>query len=219
VRRAPRGSDGRARPSDGAGLRRGAGHGDPLLFPDRMAVAAPTYDLMLIIDPHAEDQARAKIASDTRSAVESGGELARYDQWGERPLAYPIERRTTGEYHLFQFHPGSTALLDELDRTLRITDGVLRFRIIKLKPGVPDPPDMRSAAPRRDQGETPAARPAAPADAAPADAAPSGHAGGEASQPVAEQQTPVAEQQTPVAEQQTPVAEPGAGGAEQGADA
>jgi small subunit ribosomal protein S6 len=160
-----------------------------------MTVAATTYDLVLVIDPRAEDQTRAKIASDTRSAVESGGELARYDQWGERPLAYPIERRTTGEYHLFQFHPGSPALLDELDRTLRITDGVLRFRIIKLKPGVPDAPDMRSAAPRRAEGEAPA-RPSAPADAAPADApaavapaaAPAEPAGEEAPQPEPEQQ-------------------------------
>ncbi len=136
-----------------------------------MTATASTYDLVLVIDPGAEDQARAKIASDTRTAVESGGELARYDQWGERPLAYPIDRRTTGEYHLFQFHPGSPALLDELDRTLRITDGVLRFRIIKLKPGVPDAPDMRSAAPRRSEGEVPAPRSSAPAEAAPPEAA------------------------------------------------
>ena len=129
-----------------------------------MTVAANTYDLVLVLDPSAEEQDRAKIVSDTRSAIESGGELARHDEWGERPLAYPIDRRTTGEYHLFQFHPGSTALLGELDRTLRITDGVLRFRIIKLKPGVPDAPDMRTATPRRAEGETPSPRASAPAE-------------------------------------------------------
>ena len=105
-----------------------------------MTLPAPTYDLVLLIDPKAEDAARAKIVSDTRSAVEAGGELLRHDDWGERPLSYPIEKKTSAEYHLFQFHAGSPELLNGLDRTLRITDGVLRFRIIKLGPASPTPP-------------------------------------------------------------------------------
>jgi hypothetical protein len=64
--------------------------------------------------------------------------------WGERPLAYPIEKKASAEYHLLQFHVGDVELLASLSRTLRITDGVVRSRIIKLKPGVPDAPDMRS---------------------------------------------------------------------------
>jgi len=138
-----------------------------------MASSATTYDLMLILDPQVEADARARIVTETRGAIETQGELARYDEWGERPLAYPIERRASGEYHLFQFHPARTELLSALDRTLRITDGVLRFRIIKLKPGVPDAPDMRGAAPaaRRPEPETPPAepeRPPAEPDTAPA---------------------------------------------------
>jgi small subunit ribosomal protein S6 len=111
-----------------------------------MALSATLYDLMLILDPQAEADARTRIVADTRAAIEAQGELTRYDEWGERPLAYPIEHRTSGEYHLFQFHPGNPELLHSLDRTLRITDGIVRFRIIKLKPGVPAAPDMSSAA-------------------------------------------------------------------------
>jgi small subunit ribosomal protein S6 len=110
-----------------------------------MTLPAPTYDLVLLIDPKAEDGARAKIVSDTGSAVEAGGELLRHDEWGERPLSYPIDKKASAEYHLFQFHAGSPGLLNGLDRTLRITDGVLRFRIIKLAPGVPDAPEMPAA--------------------------------------------------------------------------
>jgi small subunit ribosomal protein S6 len=109
-----------------------------------MTLPAPTYDLVLLLDPKAEETARAKIVADTRASVESQGELLRYDEWGERPLAYPIDHSASAEYHLFQFHAGSSELLDGLNRTLRIDDGVLRFRLIKLKPGVPDAPDMRS---------------------------------------------------------------------------
>jgi small subunit ribosomal protein S6 len=107
---------------------------------------APTYDLVLMLDQQAEESTRAKIVADTRAAVESQGELLRHDEWGERPLTYPIRKKASAEYHLLQFHSGSAELLGGLDRTLRITDGVLRFRIIKLKPGVPDAPDMRSSA-------------------------------------------------------------------------
>ncbi len=110
-----------------------------------MTLPAPTYDLVLLLDPQAEESARAKIVADARAAVEADGELLRHDEWGERPLTYPIVKKTSAEYHLLQFHTGGAELLDSLDRTLRITDGVLRFRLIKLKPGVPDAPDMRSS--------------------------------------------------------------------------
>jgi small subunit ribosomal protein S6 len=111
-----------------------------------MTLPAPTYDLMLLLDPQAEDAARTKVVADARAAIEAQGELVRYDQWGERPLAYPIERKSSAEYHLLQFHAGTSDLLAGLDRSLRITDGILRFRIIKLAPGVPDAPSVPAAA-------------------------------------------------------------------------
>jgi small subunit ribosomal protein S6 len=132
-----------------------------------MTVALPTYDLVLILDPEAAEDTRAKIVADSRGAIEAGGELTRHDEWGERPLAYPIAHRTSGEYHLLQFHAGGSDLLSGLDRSLKIADEVLRFRIIKLRPGVPDAPDMRQPAshPRRAEGEQPAPDSAAPAQA------------------------------------------------------
>jgi len=111
-----------------------------------MTLPAPTYDLMLLLDLQTEEASRAKIVADARAAIEAQGELVRYDQWGERPLAYPIERKSSAEYHLLQFHAGTSDLLAGLDRSLRITDGILRFRIIKLKPGVPDAPSVPAAA-------------------------------------------------------------------------
>jgi small subunit ribosomal protein S6 len=111
-----------------------------------MTLPTPTYDLVLLLDPQAEPQAREKILADTRTAIAAAGELVNDDDWGSRALAYPIERHTDAEYHLLQFHAGTPELLSELDRTLRITDGVLRFRIVKLEPGTPAAPDMRASA-------------------------------------------------------------------------
>lgn len=106
-----------------------------------MTLPAPTYDLVLLLDAQAEEATRAKIVADARAAIEAQGEFLRHDDWGDRALTYPIDRKADAEYHLLQFHAGAPELLGALDRTLRITDGILRFRIIKLKPGVPDAPD------------------------------------------------------------------------------
>src|SRR6201999_2588571 len=119
-----------------------------------MTLPAPTYDLVLLLDPQAEEPARAKLVADTRAAIEAQGELLRHDEWGERTLAYPIDRKASAIYHLFQFHVSDTALLDGLDRTLQIADEAIRFRIIKLAPGVPPAPDMSAgASARRSEGE------------------------------------------------------------------
>jgi small subunit ribosomal protein S6 len=122
-----------------------------------MTLPPPIYDLVLLLDTQLEEPARAKIVADARASIEAQGDLVRYDPWGERVLAYPIARKTSAEYHLLQFHAGSPQLLDSLEHSLRIIDGILRFRIIKLKPGVPEAPDMRasSSAPRRSEDEPP----------------------------------------------------------------
>jgi small subunit ribosomal protein S6 len=144
-----------------------------------VTLPAPTYDLVLLLDIQAEDSVRAKIVADTRASIEAQGELLRHDDWGERALTYPIEKKANAEYHLLQFHAGAPELLAGLNRTLRITDGILRFRLIKLKPGVPDAPDMGSASaasaapsaapPHRSEPE---AQPESEPDVQPAAAAP-----------------------------------------------
>ena len=111
-----------------------------------MTLPAPTYDLVLLLDPQAEEETRTKILADTRDAIAAGGEVVHEDDWGTRALAYPIERHADAEYRLLQFHASTPELLSELDRTLRITDGILRFRIVKLEPGTPAAPDMRTGA-------------------------------------------------------------------------
>jgi small subunit ribosomal protein S6 len=53
-------------------------------------------------------------------------------------MAFEIRHKGDADYHLLQFR-ATRELLEELDRTLRITDGVVRYRIIKLRPGTPEP--------------------------------------------------------------------------------
>jgi small subunit ribosomal protein S6 len=102
---------------------------------------ASLYDLMLVLSTTVEEEERAKIVSDVESQITSGGGvLERNDDWRTRTLAYEIRHQKEGEYHLLQF-TGPSALLDSLSHSLRINDSVLRFRIIKVRPGTPPPPD------------------------------------------------------------------------------
>ena len=58
---------------------------------------------------------------------------------------YEVHKHAEADYHLIQFR-GPSTLLEQLDHNLKITDGILRFRIIKLRPGTAAPPDLRPAA-------------------------------------------------------------------------
>jgi small subunit ribosomal protein S6 len=109
---------------------------------------AGPYDLMLMLDPTAPEERRSAAISETESMIGSGGELLATHDWGQRRMAYEIDHRPEAEYRLYQFD-GDNALLDRLNQRLRILDGVLRFRIIKFKPGQPTPPPPDQQAPRR----------------------------------------------------------------------
>jgi ribosomal protein S6 len=151
-----------------------------------MAAPKPVYDLTLMLDADAPSERRAEILREVQAFVERGGTIESDHDWGVRQLAYEIEHHKEAEYHLLQF-TGPPEMIERLRTMLRITDGVLRHRIIKVLPGTPPPPAMR-AEPRRTpeaEGEpvaaaAPAAAPApaeaapapAPAEAAPAEAAP-----------------------------------------------
>jgi small subunit ribosomal protein S6 len=105
-----------------------------------MAKQAPLYDLMLLLSTTVDDERRAKIRSDVEAQISGGGSIERNDQWGTRALPYQINHQKEAEYHLLQFS-GPSSLLEAVSHSLRITDGVLRFRIIKVLPGTPAPPE------------------------------------------------------------------------------
>ncbi len=74
-------------------------------------------------------------------------------------MAYEIEQCAESDYRFFRFN-GDKELLDELDHTLKITDGVLRFRIFKVEPDAPVmvPPDTEQIMRRDEDDERPRGR-------------------------------------------------------------
>jgi small subunit ribosomal protein S6 len=152
-----------------------------------MAQAPPLYDLMLLLDADAPSERRAEILQNVQSSISGQGSIERNDDWGVRTLAYEIEHRTEAAYHLFQF-TGPPALLEALQHNLKVTDGVIRHRIIRVLPGTPPPPPPPAARTERPAEAPPAAEPAEAPAAEPAAAEPEAPAA-----PASEEPAPPAE--------------------------
>ena len=117
----------------------------PATLRRRMAREAPIYDLTLLLDTESDPERRDKIVADVETLIDRhGGSLVGRHDWGVRPTAFEVHKKGEADYHLIQFY-ATNEVLEALDHTLKITDGINRFRIIKLRHGTPEPPDLRAA--------------------------------------------------------------------------
>ena len=89
------------------------------------------YELLLMLKPNLDDEARAAFNERVQAlVVANGGVLDNVDDWGKRKLAYEIDKFTDAYYTLVEFHNEPTEIA-EIDRVLRISDAVVRFMIVR----------------------------------------------------------------------------------------
>jgi small subunit ribosomal protein S6 len=112
------------------------------------------YEILMMLDPEAPEERHNEIIARTRELIEKGGgNWLSHDAWGRRRLAYEIDHKTDGVYHLLQFDAPPTAL-DEVARVLKITDGVMRHMATRRPKGggrVAAPPPLPAPEPERDR--------------------------------------------------------------------
>ena len=102
------------------------------------------YEVLLMLDPDLPEERSDEIIQRTRDLVErGGGTWDRHDPWGRRKLAYPIDKKDDGVYHLLEF-TSEPATLDELSRVLKITDGVMRHLPVRRVQAGPARPVARA---------------------------------------------------------------------------
>ncbi len=89
------------------------------------------YELMYILRGELEDEKKEAILERLRGIIEADGEIENVDDWGNRKLAYEIDKKNDGHYMLINFKSG-TDTPKELRRVLGITDGVMRVMVVKL---------------------------------------------------------------------------------------
>ena len=97
------------------------------------------YECAVILAPNiASELLESSTKKYSEIITSNGGDLTKIDDWGKRSLAYEIEFHREGFYLFYRFK-GSEAVLDELNRQLRIDENVLRHMIVRDK-YLPPPP-------------------------------------------------------------------------------
>ncbi|HKP95510.1 MAG TPA: 30S ribosomal protein S6 [Fibrobacteria bacterium] len=99
---------------------------------------AKPYETVIVVDAMIPDESIASEFDAIGKLIETQGKMVKLDRWGKRKLAYPIRKRTHGEYAVFYYESESGGLSAELDKRLRINENVLRWLTVADNPvGVP----------------------------------------------------------------------------------
>ncbi len=94
-----------------------------------MAKVNANYEVVYIMDLAQGEEAIAAMIEKFKTLVEAQGTVTAVDEWGKRRLAYPINDLNEGYYVLMTFN-AAPEIPAELDRVLKITEGVMRSMII-----------------------------------------------------------------------------------------
>jgi small subunit ribosomal protein S6 len=85
------------------------------------------YETLFIQHPELPEAQLRETNDRVRRLIESmSGQVLEFQEWGMRDLAYPIRKHSRGVYALVKYE-ARPEVLKELERTMRISDEVLRF--------------------------------------------------------------------------------------------
>ena len=94
-----------------------------------MAKVSANYEVVFVIDPAQGEEGIASLIANYKTLAEQNGSAVEVEEWGTRKLAYPIDYKTEGYYVLMSF-TSAPEFPKELDRKLRIADGIMRSMIV-----------------------------------------------------------------------------------------
>ena len=94
-----------------------------------MAKITGKYEVLYIIDPAQGEEGIAALVNKFKAMVEAEGTLSNIDEWGKRRMAYAINDLTEGYYVLMNMET-KPEVPAELERVMKITDGILRCLVI-----------------------------------------------------------------------------------------
>jgi small subunit ribosomal protein S6 len=90
------------------------------------------YETVFILTPVlSEDQAKEAVGKFRKILKDLGANIIHEESWGLRKLAYQIQKKSTGHYHLFEFSANGTAVA-ELEVAFKRDERVLRFLTVAL---------------------------------------------------------------------------------------
>ena len=90
------------------------------------------YETVFIMTPVlSEEQIKETVSKFRKYLTDKGAEMVLEDNWGMRKLAYPIQKKSTGFYHLFEFK-AEGAILRDYEVSFKRDERVMRFLTVKL---------------------------------------------------------------------------------------
>jgi small subunit ribosomal protein S6 len=90
------------------------------------------YETLILFSPDLNSEERQAILNDLTGVVSTySGQVIETDDWGLRELAYPVQKYTRGHYVRLEYG-ASGDVVHELERKLRIAEGVFKFLSVKL---------------------------------------------------------------------------------------
>ncbi len=98
----------------------------------QIAVSDRVYELLFIADPNLGEPEVDALTTLVQGYIEKeSGKIQKIEKWGKKRLAYPIGRHRDGSYVLIVAE-GGNALVKEVERRLRVTDGVVKFITVRV---------------------------------------------------------------------------------------
>lgn len=91
---------------------------------------ARKYEAMVILNPVLGEDAVNATVEKVKGLVEASATLDQIDVWGKKRLSYEIDDQKEGYYFLINFS-AEAEFPKELERVLKITEGVLRYLVIR----------------------------------------------------------------------------------------
>lgn len=90
------------------------------------------YETVFILTPVlSEEQTKETVEFYRKTLKECGSKITNEEHWGLRKLAYPIQKKSTGFYHVIQFE-GPAATIKELDIAYHRDERILRYITVSL---------------------------------------------------------------------------------------
>ena len=91
------------------------------------------YETVFILTPVlSDDQMKETVSKFKTFLTDGGAELINEELWGLKKLAYPIQKKSTGFYVLFEFK-AEPELIKKLETNFRRDEKVIRFQTVKLE--------------------------------------------------------------------------------------
>ena len=99
------------------------------------------YEIVYLVHPDQSEQVNA-MADRYKGVVEQGGgTVHRYEDWGRRQLAYPINKIHKAHYIMMNVEVGKETL-DEIENLFRFNDAIIRNLVLKMKGAETEPSIM-----------------------------------------------------------------------------